>query len=114
MNYKLPRKIKKSFLRYKMSKNKLRKRIENVKILDYYPYGKQKDGGNGYKTYVPNDTFCPNCGCIKSYSSGNKASYPEWWENWYCSRCDKIVAWADNSYPIHILVEIKIQEEEVI
>ena len=47
--------------------------------------------------------FCPKCGCTKVRSTGNMVSYPEHWEEFYCLRCNKIVAAIDNSPFTHVL-----------
>lgn len=93
---KVPRKFKKAFLGKKFSKNKLRKLLATVRIgtrtttmyhaSEIYPY-----------------QFCPKCGCLHYYGTGNKTSYPEHWEYFYCLRCNHTVAYIDNSPFIHAL-----------
>lgn len=48
--------------------------------------------------------FCPKCGCVFTYWSGNRASYPDLWESVYCARCGHKVMEADNS-PYHHCLE---------
>lgn len=103
---KVPRKIKKHFLGTKMSRAKLRKRIDEVTLLHSSPYE------NSYTVLTPSDEFCPNCGCERSYTFGNRVSYPQVWQYWYCLRCNEVVAYADNHYPRHILVDLKLHEDD--
>ena len=92
----LPRKLKKRFLGKKMSRNKLRKLLDSVVIHD------TADTMYDYPDIHPY-AFCPNCGCKASYGSGNKTSYPEHWEYFYCIRCNNVVGYIDNSPFIHAL-----------
>ncbi|SQB33428.1 hypothetical protein [Clostridium cochlearium] len=102
---KLPRKIKKKILGNKLSKNKIRKRINKLELkVDVW--------SNGYEVPYVEDEFCPKCGCEEVYSTGNMAFYPEVYEKMYCLRCGTLVAMADNSAMIHELVFIKQEEQE--
>lgn len=101
---KLPRKIKKQILGFKLSKNKIRKRINKLEA-------KTATWANGYKVNYVEDEFCPKCGCEEYYSSGEMAEYPETWVRHYCLRCGALVAEADNSAMVHELVWIKNKEE---
>lgn len=101
----IPRKIKKQILGYKLSKSKLRKKISKLEV-------KINIWSNGYKVPYVEDEFCPKCGCKAEYSTGEMAEYPETWVRHYCLRCRSLVAEADNSAMIHELVFIKESEEE--
>lgn len=93
---KLPRKIKKQLLGKRMSKAKLRRLVASVVIED-----KATTMYEG--AVILPYAFCPKCGCRDSRGSGNWAEYPEHWENFYCIRCNNIVAQVDNSPLIHCL-----------
>lgn len=93
---KYPRKLKLAILGRKLSKTKIRKLLSTVKLgepiqtmydrRDIFPY-----------------PFCPKCGCRQCYGTGNKASYPEHWEYFYCLRCRNVVGYIDNSPFVHAL-----------
>lgn len=100
---KVPRKIKKQILGYKLSKSKLRKRIAKLEV-------KINTWSNGYKVPFVEDEFCPNCGCEGFYSTGEMAEYPETWVRHYCLRCHTLVAEADNSALVHELALIAKRE----
>jgi transcription initiation factor IIE alpha subunit len=86
LEFKLPRKLKKRFLGNKMSKNRLRKLLKSVEIDIIKPY-----------------SFCPHCGCREMFGTGNLTSDPEWWEKFFCYRCNKLVGYIDNSSFVHAL-----------
>lgn len=94
---KIPRKIKKRTLDRKLRKRELRKRLRENKQ------------GAPIKTmferpeFTPHGLFCPKCGETGTRCTGNKTSYPEHWENFYCIRCGYQVAMIDNSPFIHAL-----------
>lgn len=50
---------------------------------------------------------CPICGCCRCWSTGNMASYPERWENYFCNKCKQLVGVSDNSPFIHICDDIR-------
>ena len=41
--------------------------------------------------------FCPKCGCTVIIGTGNRADYPEHWEDFNCGRCGFCVGGIDNS-----------------
>lgn len=93
---KIPRKIKKSVLGYKMRRGDLRKLLDSVTF------------GEPIKTMFerPNISphiFCPHCGETRYVGTGNKTSYPEHWEYFHCLRCRKVVGVIDNSPFYHAL-----------
>jgi hypothetical protein len=91
---KLPRKIKKSYLGHKLNKTKLRKLKSEVRIIQHkYPQ----------ESEILPYPFCPKCGCRVIEWSGNKASYPERWEQGVCARCGNFVCESDNSPYVHCL-----------
>jgi len=93
---KLPRKVKKQILGLRMSGAKLRRLLNSVEIIST---AKTMYEAPEIKPY----TFCPHCGCTGMRGTGNKTSYPEWWEYFYCIRCNKVVGYIDNSAFIHAL-----------
>lgn len=93
---KLPRKVKKAFLGLRMSKSKLKRLLKTVEIVSTASTMYEAPEIKPY-------TFCPHCGCTLMRGTGNKASYPEHWEYFYCSRCNKVVGYIDNSPFIHAL-----------
>lgn len=52
-------------------------------------------------TIEPSDeyelSFCPKCGCTRSRTTENMASYPEQWVKTTCSNCDFLLGEIDNS-----------------
>lgn len=93
---KLPRKVKKHILGKRISKSRLNRLIKSVKVINH--------AGTMYEEpVVEPHLFCPHCGCSGIVGTGNMTSYPEHWENFYCSRCHEIVAFIDNSPFTHIL-----------
>jgi transcription initiation factor IIE alpha subunit len=90
---KLPRKIKKAILGKKISQTKLRRLIGSVELIP------TDDNDMVIKPFL----FCPNCGCKLLFGTGNKAEYPEHWEQFYCQRCRQQVGCIDNSRFIHLL-----------
>jgi transcription initiation factor IIE alpha subunit len=103
---KLPRKVKKKLLGLRVSKKDLREQIKNVKIEIHNPYN------NGYTYDYPNDTFCPECGCIFTYDTGNIAEYPEEWIKFYCVKCGECIAYRDNGEVWHKLMDYKEYDEK--
>lgn len=96
---KIPRKAKKIILGYRIGKSKLRRMINDVRII-YRPIRMWDSAG------INCEPFCPNCGCELEYGSGNMSSYPEHWEVFRCCRCHSKTANIDNSPYYHILFEI--------
>lgn len=96
---KLPRKAKKLFLGKRMSKKKLRELLASVEI------GKPAETMYDEAEIKPH-SFCPNCGCTGMRGTGNMTSHPEHWENFYCVKCNFLVAVIDNSPFTHAL-EVK-------
>lgn len=91
---KLPRKVKKHFLGKRISKAKLNRLLKSVEIIH--------SPRNLYDDYIVKPyLFCPHCGCSEMRGTGNMTTYPEHWENFYCSRCKKLVGVIDNSPFIH-------------
>lgn len=80
----LPRKIKKAILGKRIGRERL---------------GRMIRAALGKRT----DLFCPKCGCVVDYSTGNMAGYPEHWEKSYCARCGDLVGEIDNSEFMHVL-----------
>ena len=94
--YKLPRKVKKSVLGLRMSKSKLRRLLKSVEIIS--------SASTMYEVpEIKPYLFCPHCGCTEMRGTGNMTSYPEHWERFHCVRCNKVVAYIDNSPFIHAL-----------
>lgn len=96
---KLPRKVKKKMLGYRMSSCKLSRLLKSVKVLETYPTMFERPNIHPY-------TFCPSCGETGYIGTGNMASYPEHWEDFNCIRCHSKVATIDNSPFIHILERV--------
>ena len=93
---KVSRKAKKCLLRTRLSKSKIRKMLQSVKL------------GDPIKTMYERRAifpfaFCPKCGCRGYVGSGNLTSYPEHWEKFTCIRCNNLVGYIDNSPFIHAL-----------
>jgi hypothetical protein len=93
---KLPRKTKKVMLGKKMSKSKLKLLLRTVKIID------SSETISDMTIIIP-FAFCPHCGCVEMYGSGNLAYYPEHWERFRCFRCKSVVGYIDNSEFVHAL-----------
>ena len=94
---KVPRKMKKALLGTRVNKNKLRKKISLLKLLD------TADSMYDEPTFNM-DAFCPKCGCKCMHGTGNMAyEYPQHYENFYCLRCNHHVAYVDNSPFTHCL-----------
>ncbi len=89
------RQKKKIMLGVKQNKNKIRRRIQKVKMLDA--------PRTIFDGFGISEAFCPFCGCYLIEWSGNKSAYPELWETGYCARCGAKIAGADNSPYRHIL-----------
>ena len=90
----LPRKVKKAVLGNRINKAKLRKKLASIQIIPQkYPLP--------YR--ILPESFCPKCGCTKTRSTGNMASYPELYEKTYCLRCGYLVEMADNSPSMNCL-----------
>lgn len=93
---KISRKSKKAILGKKISHSKLIRLLKSVEI-----------GKPAQTMYEQADIkpflFCPNCGCKETKATGNMTEYPEHWENFYCLRCENLVASIDNSPFIHAL-----------
>lgn len=87
---KLPRKIKKAILGYRLSSSKL-----NIKIKQWIKEGDETN------------TFCPKCGCVGERMVDHRVKYPERWIDCFCSRCGYRVSWTDNSPWYHALDIIK-------
>ncbi len=93
---KLPRKLKKRFLGPRLSKKKLKILLSTVEVIE--------PPKNIFQAPIIKPfLFCPNCGCEKFRGTGNMASYPEHWENFYCLRCNHQVGEIDNSPFYHAL-----------
>lgn len=95
---KLPRKAKKMILGTRISGNKLRQMLAEVRVI---PATSRND------TIVEPFGFCPSCGCDIVRYIDHGVAYPERWVSGYCGRCGKKVVESDNSPYIHILEEIK-------
>lgn len=93
----IPRKIKKKTLGYRVSSCKLKRMIKEAKpgepIITMYER----------REFSPHGAFCPNCGEKDYVGLGNMTSYPEHWEYFECIRCRKNVAYIDNSPFVHAL-----------
>jgi len=97
MREKLSRRLKKKLLGNKISRKKLRILLQTYKVFpNKYPES---------STIEPFE-FCPKCGCTEYYFTNNMATYPEQWIEYYCYRCDNLVASVDNSPFIHVLEEM--------
>lgn len=93
----IPRKIKKQELGYRISSCKLRRMLKETKPLEPIVTMYER------REFTPHGAFCPNCGEKKYVGCGNRASYPEHWEDFECVRCRKTVGYIDNSPFIHTL-----------
>ena len=89
----ISRKAKKKILGVRISKNKLRLKIRQLKF--------DKDG-------EPNNDFCANCGCGISRQSEQMAQYPDCYIIWYCIRCGSQTGSMDNSRYVSELEKIEI------
>lgn len=95
--YKVPRKIKKAIIGTRIPKSKLRRMLKETKIVSI--------AKTMYDEVIaePHGLFCPHCGCKGMIGGGNMAEYPEHWERFRCLRCQKVVAYIDNSPFVHAL-----------
>jgi hypothetical protein len=91
----LSRKDKKNRIGRKLNRNKLRKLLKSIKIIE--------SGDNYHSNEILPYPFCPKCGCTNTYSTGNMAPYPERWVEIFCARCDHFVECSDNSPFYHCL-----------
>lgn len=93
----MPRKVKKYFFGLRIRKRLLRKMLHETKV------------GIPIRTmyerveFTPHGAFCPKCGHRNYHGTGNKTTYPEHWEYFYCNRCRNVVGYIDNSPFIHAL-----------
>lgn len=94
---KMPRKIKKYFLGLRVPKSILRKRLKETKV------GAPITTMYERVEFTPHGAFCPKCGHKGYHGCGNRTTYPEHWEYFYCNRCYHVVAGIDNSPFIHVL-----------
>ena len=96
MEEKLPRKLKKRILGKRISKSKLRRKLDAVVIY--------KPAKTCYESASMNcEPFCPHCGCEAIRFIDHRAEYPEMWTEDRCMRCDAVVGYIDNSPYIHAL-----------
>jgi transcription initiation factor IIE alpha subunit len=93
---KAPRWAKKKILGKRWSKTRIKAQLKKTVIGEH---GKTMYDNWPIKPFA----FCPNCGCREYFGTGNKTSYPDHWENFYCLRCGKLVAEIDNSPCYHVL-----------
>lgn len=93
----IPRKIKKKQIGIKIRRSVLRKMLSETII------GKPINTMYEIVKFTPHGPFCPKCGDPRFIGSGNKASYPEHWEDFRCIRCRTLVGYVDNSPFIHAL-----------
>ena len=77
-----------------MSKTELQALIDSVIVVEQ-PYPEEPQ--------ILPFRFCPICGCSKEFWTGNKVSYPERWEEGFCTRCGNMIGVSDNSPYIHCL-----------
>lgn len=92
----IPRKAKKAILGERMSTCALNRLLKKVEVIEPARTMFQRPK-------LTTHLFCPKCGCTDYYGTGNKTSYPEHWEYFYCMRCGNNVAYIDNSPFIHAL-----------
>lgn len=93
---KLPRKIKKGLLGYRMSSCKLNRLLKSVEVIETFPTMFERPN-------IYPHTFCPSCGETSYIGTGNMTEYPEHWEYFHCIRCYTKVACIDNSPFVHVL-----------
>jgi hypothetical protein len=96
---KIPRKLKKKILGKKMKRKELRFMIRTLKFGE--PIRTMYE-----RREINHGMFCPKCGERGAVGTGNKTTYPEHWEQFYCVRCHYQVAEIDNSPFIHVLEEM--------
>lgn len=94
---KVPRKIKKRVLGYRISGCKLRRMLRETKLGEPIVTMYER------REFTPHGAFCPKCGEKDYVGSGNKTTYPEHWEYFYCVRCRHTVGYIDNSAFVHAL-----------
>ncbi len=93
----IPRKLKKKILGKKIRMRELRKMLRETVCGDPIRTMYER------VRFTPHGDFCPSCGEKNYVGSGNRASYPEYWEEFYCIRCRGIVGYIDNSPFVHAL-----------
>jgi hypothetical protein len=91
----LPRKIKKCVLGYRMSKTQIKKHYNNS-VLFVHQYQSS--------TSLSVDVICPECGCYWTITENHGAEYPEVYITEYCARCHCLIGSADNS-PTYLFYE---------
>lgn len=79
----IPRKEKLAWLGRKLSKKKIKEKVER--------WRKKSEEKKQYSY------FCPNCGCGSAYLHDHEVEYPERYIDEYCLRCHTKIAWTDNS-----------------
>jgi len=86
---KVPRKEKKAIMGTRVSRNKLRRMLAKVQVIqNKYPK----------PSTIINGDFCPKCGCLAdAVCTGNMSEYPEHYEKFTCLRCDFLLGLIDNS-----------------
>lgn len=98
----LSRKEKKLLFGKRPSASYLRKAFRALNII-HYPKTLRED----YEFTGVTDLFCPKCGCTETVGTGNMTCYPEYWEYYYCLRCNFKVGTIDNSPFCHVLANMK-------
>lgn len=93
---KVPRKAKKLMLGKKIPKSRIKDMLKKVEVL-YFAKTMWEN------PVISPHIFCPKCGCIHDYGTGNMADYPEHWEHFKCLRCGYLVGMIDNSPFQHVL-----------
>jgi len=94
---KMPRKVKKWILGERISHCKLTRMKKNTVL------GEPIQTMYERREAKPYGLFCPKCGYPGYHGSGNRTSYPEHWEYFYCNKCYNIVGIIDNSPFQHAL-----------
>lgn len=94
---KIHRKMKKKMFGSRVSHCKLRRMLQET--IPQEPIRTMYER----REFIPHGAFCPKCGCNGYVGSGNRTSYPEHWEYFYCIRCRNVVGYIDNSPFIHAL-----------
>lgn len=92
----IPRKNKKNILGRKLSNSELKLLLKEVVI---HSNSKTMYEISNITPYI----FCPFCGCVDYYGTGNLSCYPEHWEYFKCLRYHSNVGYIDNSPFIHAL-----------
>ena len=93
---KLSRREKKWYLGKKLTKSKIRRKLETLKVV-HHKYPEQYE--------FPDGQFCPNCGCERTRTVYHYVEYPEVWWQEFCARCGLEVGGQDNSAYAHVLSE---------